>query len=78
MTILAILLAALLAGLGNAGAHSYIVYGGGPVTAPQSAPAAGGAQTNIVIGGGPVTAPQSTPVVGGGTGDIVSSGGPTT
>jgi hypothetical protein len=78
MTIFAILLAALLGGLGKAGAHSYIVYGGGPVGAPQSTPAGGGAQTNIVIGGGPVTAPQSAPVVGGGTGDIVAGGGPTT
>jgi hypothetical protein len=77
MTIFAMLLAALLGGLGNAGATSYYVSGGGPVGAPQATPVAGGAQTNIVIGGGPVGAPQSAPVVGGGTGDIVSSGGPT-
>ncbi len=75
--VLAILLAALLGGLGNAGATSYHVSGGGPVGAPQATAVAGGAQTNIVIGGGPVGAPQSAPVVGGGTGDIIAGGGPT-
>jgi hypothetical protein len=54
MSIPAILLAALLAGFGHFTMHPNAVLGGGPVTAPQSAPVAGGVTVNEVLGGGPV------------------------